>query len=186
MNRKDAEILDQRASKYLLETAKGMHIEEAYAARIMEQYLEIIPEIEKKDIVFLGTDSFSLKPGNIKLDMRKLLIASAELFASFNVPENIFNYIQLALLAFMFTAQITIKRLNNDCAVIVYVLDQLGAYESFVTEEELKKETVDICNKEGRSFISDFKETINQLLEMKVIRMEEGKIALNEVVWGKI
>ena len=67
-----------------------------------------------------------------------------------------------------------------------YTLDQLGAYELFVTEEQLKKEAESISSKAGKSSICDFEETINQLLKMKVIRMEDGKIALNEMVWGKI
>ena len=186
MNRKDAEMLDQRVNKYLLEMAKEMNVEKSFAELIIGQYLEIIPENEKKDIVFLGTDSLSLKPGNIKLDIKNLLVACAELFASFNIPENSFNYIQLALLAFMFAAKVTMKSLNSDCAIIVYALDQLGAYELFVTEEQLKKEAESISSKAGKSSICDFEETINQLLKMKVIRMEDGKIALNEMVWGKI
>ena len=52
--------------------------------------------------------------------------------------------------------------------------------------KQLKKEAESISSKAGKSSICDFEETINQLLKMKVIRMEDGKIALNEMVWGKI
>ena len=65
-------MLDQRVNKYLLEMAKEMNVEKSFAELIIGQYLEIIPENEKKDIIFLGTDSFSIKPGNIKLDIPEL------------------------------------------------------------------------------------------------------------------
>ena len=186
MNRKEAELLDRRTGEYLFQTAKAFHMDESFAASIMEQHLEIIPESDKKEIVFLGTDSFSVKPGNIKLDMKKLLAACAELFVSVNAPENIFNYIQLALMAFMFAAKTTVKTLNSDCAVIIYTLAQLGACESYVAEKRLEEAALRTCTETGRPPISDFRDSLNQLLELQVIKMEDGKVSLQETVWGRI
>lgn len=186
MDRGEAEAWNQKTRDYLIKMSQELDIQEIFVSWIMERNLEIIPEISKKNMILLGTDSFSLKTGNIKLDMKCLMMAGAELFASVSVPENVFNYIQLALLAFMFAAKVAIKKLNKDCSVVVYALDQLNAYDFYVDEERLKMEADETCEEKGREAISDLTEAINQLLEMHVIRMRDGKIALNESVWGEI
>lgn len=50
----------------------------------------------------------------------------------------------------------------------------------------MKMEAGKICEEKGRDDISDLTEAINQLLEMHVIRMRDGEIALNESVWGEV
>lgn len=186
MDRGEAEAWNQKTRDYLTKVSQELDIQEVSVSWIVERNLEIIPEISKKNMILLGTESFSLKPGNVKLDIKGLMIAGAELFVSVGVPENVFNYIQLALLAFMFAAKVSIKKINKDCSVAVYALNQLNAYDFYVDEEQLKKETDKICKEKGRVGISDLTEAINQLLEMHVIRMRDGQIALNEIVWGKI
>lgn len=186
MDRYEAEAWNRQIRDYLIKVSQELDIEEDFVSRIMEQYLEIIPETSKKNMIILGTDSFSLKAGNVKLDMKCLMMAAAELFVSVSVPENIFNYIQLALLAFMFAAKVAVKKLNKDCSVVVYALDQLNAYDFYVDEEQVKVKADKICEENGREELSDITELMNQLLEMRVIRMRDGQIALNESVWGKI
>lgn len=186
MDRGEAEAWNQKTRDYLTKVSQELDIQEIFVAHIMERNLEIFPEISKKNMILLGADSFSLKPGNVKLDIKCLMMAGVEFFVSVGVPENVFNYIQLALLAFMFAAKIAIKKLNKDCSMVVYALNQLNAYDFYVDEERLKKEADKICKERGREDIADLTEVINQLLEMHVIRMRDGQIALNESVWGEI
>lgn len=56
----------------------------------MDNYLEIIPDNSKRDD-FLGKESSSYKMGNIRLDLRSVLIALADFVASLNKPETFFN-----------------------------------------------------------------------------------------------
>lgn len=186
MNRRDAELLNQKTLDYLIKMAQELKIDPLFASQIVNQHLEIIPEISKKNMIFLGTDSFSLKPGNIKLDIKGLLIATTEFFVSLSLPENGFNYIQLALLAFMFSAKISTQKSDHNCSLVVYALDQSGAYNFYITEEQLKKKLTEIYKSTNCLPISNLSELINQLLNMKIIKMKNGKIALNEFVWGKV
>lgn len=79
MNREEAERLDRGTRAYLRELSQELNVDDIFGVEIMEQYLEIIPEVHRKDMIFLGTNSFSLKPGNIKLDLKKLISAGIEL-----------------------------------------------------------------------------------------------------------
>lgn len=186
MNRKEAEKWDQKIREYLINMSHDLEIQEDTASLIADKYLEIIPDSLEKNIVFLNEDSYSLKPGNIKLDMKCFIIAGIEFFASISNPESLFNYIQLALLIIIFAGKIGIKKLNKECSVIVFALHQLGAYDSYVSEEQIKEKVNKICEEREMDFVTNFTELLNQLYEMGVIKMENGRIALNESVWGEI
>ena len=186
MNRNEAEAWNQQTREYLIKMSGELEIEEDLVSQIIDQYLEIIPEASRKNMIIMGADSFSLKAGNIKLNMKCLIVAGAELLASISVPESLFNYIQLALLAFMFAGKVAIKKLSKDCSIVVYALDQLGAYDFYVNEERVKEKVDKICEENRRNSIADLTEAINQLLEIRAIKMRNGQIALNEIVYGKI
>ena len=186
MNREEAERLDRETREYLREMSQELNVDDAFGVEIMEQYLEIIPEVHRKDMIFLGTNSFSLKPGIIKLDLKKLISAGIELVVSVSMPESIFNYIQLALNAFLFAGKVGVRKLDENSATVVYVLDQMKAYDHYVEEERVIERARNVLKEKGKEEILDYSEIINQLLNMQAIRMEDGCISLNEVVWGKI
>ena len=186
MNREEAERLDRETKEYLSGMSQELKVNEVFGTEIMDRYLEIIPEVRRKDMIFLGTNSFSLKPGNIKLDLKNLISAGIELAVSVSMPESIFNYIQLALLALIFVGKVGIKELDSNCAVVVYALNQLNAYDVYVEEEKVIEKVKSICKEKGNNGSMDFPEIINQLLKLQAVRMENEKIALNETVWGKI
>lgn len=186
MNREEAERLDRETREYLREMSQELNVDDAFGMEIMKQYLEIIPEVHRKDMIFLGSNSFSLKPGNIKLDLKRLISAGIELAVSVSMPESIFNYIQLALNAFIFAGKVGVRKLDENSAAVVYVLDQMKAYNNFVEEERVIEKVQNIVKEKGKNDILDFPEIINQLLKMQTIRMEDGRISLNEIVWGKI
>lgn len=186
MNREEAERLDRETREYLREMSQELNVNDTFGVEIMEQYLEIIPEVHRKNMIFLGSSSFSLKPGNIKLDLKRLISAGIELAVSVSMPESIFNYIQLALNAFIFVGKVGVRKLDENSAAVVYVLDQMKAYDNFVEEERVMEKVQNIVKEKGKNDIFDFQEIINQLLKMQTIRMEDGRISLNEIVWGKI
>lgn len=186
MNRKEAEKLDQKIREYLINMSHDLKIQEDMASLIADKYLEIIPDTLEKNIVFLNKDSYSLKPGNIKLNMKCFVMAAIEFFASISNPESLFSYIQLALLIIIFVGKIEIKKLNKECSVIVFALHQFSAYDFYVSEEQIKEKVDKICEEKEMDFVTNFTESLNQLYEMRVIKMENGRIALNESVWGEI
>ena len=55
MNREKAERLDRETREYLRELSQELNVDDAFGVEIMEQYLEIIPEVHRKDMIFLGT-----------------------------------------------------------------------------------------------------------------------------------
>lgn len=186
MNREEAERLDRETREYLREMSQELNVDDTFGVEIMEQYLEIIPEVHRKDMIFLGANSFSLKPGNIKLDLKRLISAGIELAVSVSMPESIFNYIQLALNAFIFVGKVGVRKLDENSVAVVYVLDQMKAYDNFVEEERVIEKVQNIVKEKGKNDIFDFQKIINQLLKMQTIKMEDGRISLNEIAWGKI
>ena len=52
MNREEAERLDRETREYLREMSQELNVDDAFGVEIMEQYLEIIPEVHRKDMIF--------------------------------------------------------------------------------------------------------------------------------------
>lgn len=154
----------------------------------MDNYLEIIPDDSKKEMIFLGKESSSYKMGNIRLDLKSVLVALVDFVASLNKPETLFEYVQLVIISILCVGAVTKKELDYNCAVIVYLLHKRNAYESGITVNQVKAE----INKMREDYqFEDFdmeklEKDIRNLLKWNVIRMEEEKIYLNERVWGKI
>lgn len=153
----------------------------------MDNYLEIIPDDSKREMIFLGKESASYKMGNIRLDLRSVLIALADFVASLNKPETRFQYVQLVILSIFCVAAVTKKELDFNCAVIVDLLHRRDAYEIGFTVDQVKAE----INKIKREYqfedfdMDRFEKNIENLLKWNVICMEEEKIYLNERVWER-
>ena len=188
MNRTEARQLDceirERLENFSIE--EGLNPE--FGKMIMDNFLEIIPDDSKRQMVFLGKESASYKMGNIRLDLRSVLIALADVVASLNKPEIFFQYVQLVIISIFCVAAITKKELDFNCAVIVSVLHRRNAYNIGCTVEQVKAEINKM--KDGGQLeefdMERLDSNINNLLKWNVICMEEEKIYLNERVWGKI
>ena len=188
MDRMKAEQLDHEIRECLNDLSLKYELEPDFGNLIIDKYLEIIPDNFKKDMIFLGKESFSYKLGNIRLDLRSVLIALAEFMTSLNKPETFFQYMQLVIVSILCVGAVTKKELDHNCAVILYALHKRNAYEIGVTSELLKFEIQkDIDNYQTEDFeMEKFDRNINNLLKWSVIYMEEEKLYLNEKVWGNI
>lgn len=188
MNRTTAIRLDSEIRECLENFSIERKLNPEFGKLIMENYLEIIPDDSKKGMVFLGEKSSSYKIGNIRLDLKRVLIVLADFVASLNKPETFFEYLQLVIISNFCVGAVTKKELDYNCSVIVYLLHKLNAYEIGFTVEQLKSEINKLRanNKFERFDIEKLEENITNLLKWNVIRIEEEKIYLNESVWGKI
>ena len=69
MTRDEAEALDLELNRHLKNCSEDMGIEEPFYDCVMGNII-ISPEPVKKDMIVLADHSFSIKPGNIRLDLR--------------------------------------------------------------------------------------------------------------------
>ena len=188
MNRMEARQLDSEIRECLEDFSIEQGLNPEFGKMIMDNYLEIIPDDSKREMIFLGIESSSYKMGNIRLDLKSVLLALAEFVSSLNKPETFFEYIQLVIISIFCVGAVTRKELDYNCAVIVYLLHKRNAYEIGFTVNQVKAE----INKMRDNYqFEDFnmerlEKCIEDLLKWNVIRMEEEKIYLNERVWGKI
>ena len=188
MNRTEARQLDCEIRECLENFSIEQGLNTEFGKKIMDNYLEIIPDDSKREMIFLGKESSSYKMGNIRLDLRSVLIALADFVASLNKPETFFQYVQLVIISIFCVGTVTRKELDYNCAVIVYLLHKRNAYEIGFTVNQVEAE----INKMRDDYqfadfdIEKLEKDIKNLLKWNVIRMEEEKIYLNERVWGKI
>ena len=188
MNRMEARQLDCKIRECLESFSIEQGLNPEFGKMIMDNYLEIIPDDSKREMIFLGKESVSYKMGNIRLDLRSVLIALADFVASLNKPETFFQYVQLVIISIFCVGTITKKELDFNCAVIVSVLHRRNAYEMGFTVEQVGAEIKKMID-EGQLEEIDMEsldKNIRNLLKWNVICMEEEKIYLNERVWGKI
>ena len=188
MNRTEARQLDCEIRECLENFSIEQGLNPEFGKLIMDNYLEIIPDNSKREMIFLGKESSSYKMGNIRLDLRSVLIALADFVASLNKPETFFQYVQLVIISIFCVGAITKKELDFNCAVIVSVLHRRNAYEIGFTVEQVKAE-INKMKDDGQleEFVMErIDKNIANLLKWNVICMEEEKIYLNERVWGKI
>ena len=188
MNRTEARQLDCEIREFLENFSIEQGLNPEFGKLIMDNYLEIIPDNSKREMIFLGKESSSYKMGNIRLDLRNVLIALADFVASLNKPETFFQYVQLVIISIFCVGAITKKKLDFNCAVVVSVLHRRNAYEIGFTVEQVKAE-INKMKDDGQleEFVMErIDKNIANLLKWNVICMEEEKIYLNERVWGKI
>lgn len=188
MNRTEARQLDCKIRECLENFSIEQSLNPEFGKLIMDNYLEIIPDNSKREMIFLGKESSSYKMGNIRLDLKNVLIALADFLTSLNKPETFFEYVQLVIITIFCVGAVTKKELDYNCAVIVYLLHKRNSYEIGFTVNQVKAE----INKMRDDYqFEDFdmeklEKNIKNLLKWNVIRMEEEKVYLNERVWGKI
>jgi hypothetical protein len=188
MNRNEAMEYDNALKKKLEHIALQYDLEESIGDYIVDNYIMVIPEYVKKDMIFLGENRASYKAGNVKLDLKKALIAGLELVASVSKPESIYNYIQLLIVAAFFIEKSAKQEINKIEAYIVYLLHVNGIYNAGIEEERFISELQDwYKEKEGEPLErGKIIEAINHLYEIKVVDFENGYIFLKEKVFGQV
>lgn len=186
MNRKEAMEYNDSLKKKLEQAALEYGLEESAGAYIVDNYITVLPEDARKGMIFLGEDSASYKAGNIKMDLKKAVIAALEFAASISKPESVFNYIQLIIVSAFFIGKSVKRKLGRLEAYVVYLLHKKGAYDTGVEEERFIVEMQEwYQQKEGKTVgREDVVDAINDLYGIKAADFNNGNIYLREHVWG--
>ncbi|MCI5509031.1 MAG: hypothetical protein MR436_00995 [Eubacterium sp.] len=188
MTRKEAMEYNDSLKKELEQAALEYGLEESAAAYIVDNYITVLPEDARKGMIFLGEDSASYKAGNIKIELKKAVIAGLEFVASISKPESVFNYIQLIIVSAFFIGKSVKQELNKLEAYVVYLLHNKGTYDTGVEEEQFITEVQEwYQQKEGKTVgREEVVDAINDLYEIKVADFNNGNIYLKEHVWGSV
>ncbi len=188
MTRKEAMEYNDSLKKELEQAALKCGLEESVGAYIVDNYITVLPEDARKGMIFLGEDSASYKAGNIKMNLKKAIIAGLEFAASISKPESVFNYIQLIIISAFFIGKSAKKELSGLESYVVYLLHKKGAYDTGVEEERFIGDVQEwYKQKEGKTVgREEVIDAINNLYEIKAVDFNSGNIFLKEHVWGTI
>lgn len=188
MTRQQAVEYDNKLSKELQDYANDCGENKTVAVNIVDNFIEFLPEDDMKGMIFLRNDPVSYKLGNVRVDLKKAILAGLELAASISRPESIFNYIQMLIVSVLFIRSATRQELGEIEAYIVYLLHIKGAYQSDIEEEQFIYDLQAWYMQRENTMLEKKKivDAINHLYEVKVLDFENGKIRLKEKVWGKL
>lgn len=188
MNRQKAMEYDEKLGRELQDFADSCGENKETAQNIVDNFIEFIPDDDIKGMVFLNDDPVSYKLGNVRLDLRKAMLAGLELAASVSRPESIFNYIQLLIVSALFIRNATRQELTGIEAYAVYLLHMKGAYQLGIEEEQFILDLRKWYMQQKGIMLErrEIAEAINRLYKLKVADFENGKIYLKEKVWGKL
>ena len=188
MDRREALEYDASLKKELKQAALNCNLDESVGAKLIDDYITVFPDDARKGMIFLGKDAASYKPGNIKVDLKKAIIAGFEFFAAFSKPNSIFNYIQLLITSIFLIGKATKQKLSSIDSRIVYLLHKSDAYDIGIEEKQFINEAQKwYLQNEGKIIERDeIVAAINSLYEIKAIDIKDGNVYLKEVVWGKI
>lgn len=188
MTTQEAMDYDNKLKNQLMSAAENLGLDKKIGADIVDNYIMVIPDDERKGLIFLGNNSASYKFGNITLDFKKAIIAGLELVASVSLPESFFNYLQLLIIGGFFIQKSTKEKINKLEAYIVYRLHVINAYEIGIPEEIFINDFRNWYKKckEKSLDVSEIALSIERLYQIKTLDIVEGKIYLKERVVGSV
>lgn len=187
MNREETFKFRKELEKYMEEQAATLGFDKKIGSDLVEYYIEIYPDKEPMmELIDLNQKgSFSVKPGNIQVNQKALLLAAVEWALSFGLPDSLLNYIQLYLLSGVAIYKSLKVDLDENESYIVLYLHKNQMYEQGEDEKLfLKNFKVWYRNQTGDE-LSDIRlnRAIENLLKIKTIVIEGGKVRLQESVW---
>ena len=187
MNVEEAVKFRKELEKYMEEQAAAFGFDKKAGSDLVERYIEIYPDKgSMMELIDLNQNgSFSVKPGNILVNQKAFLLAAVEWALSFGLPDSLLNYIQLYLLSVVAIYKSLKVDLDENESYIVLYLHKNQMYEHGEDEETfLKNFKVWYRNQTGGE-LSDIRlnRAVDNLLKIKTIVIEEGKVRLQESVW---
>lgn len=86
MTRQDAIEYDNWLKSGLMQEAEVLGLGEKAGSDLADRYITVIPDDERKGMVFLGGEAASYKLGNVRLDRSRITLKSS---SSYNVADGI-------------------------------------------------------------------------------------------------
>ena len=186
MNRKEAIDYNEKLKIEIECLSAEYEVDFSLCGFLVDNHIVVFPDNPRKGMLFLGEESVSYKPGNIRIDLKNALESGMELLISLNRPNGIFNYIQLLLATLIFIKKSTKLVIGKVEAFVVYVLHKENAYYSGIDEEDLICKVQKLYREREEIELNsvEISEAINQLYENKVVDFKNGNVKLIEVVWS--
>ena len=131
MTRQDAIEYDNWLKSGLMQEAEVLGLGEKAGSDLADRYITVIPDDERKGMVFLGEEAVSYKLGNVRLDLKKAIVTALELAASVSLPESFFNYLQLLIVGAFLSRNLRNRRLEK--TKLIYCI-------SFIRKIAMKEE----------------------------------------------
>lgn len=131
MTRQYAIEYDNWLKSGLMQEAEVLGLGEKAGSDLADRYITVIPDDERKGMVFLGEEAASYKLGNVRLDLKKAIVAALELAASVSLPESFFNYLQLLIVGAFLSRNLRNRRLEK--TKLIYCI-------SFIRKIAMKEE----------------------------------------------
>ena len=172
----------------LMKESEKLGMNEKNATFILEHYIVVIPDADRKWMIFLGSDAVSYKWSNIRLDLKKAIAAGLELLVAVNYPESLLNYLQLVIVAAFFIQKLTGRAIGKTAAYMVYFLHIRNSYEIGIDEDLLAKEFSTWYQEYSGQAIekSEIRTAVDNLYYAHILDINSGKIYLKERVVGHI
>lgn len=186
MTRQEAMDFDNELKDKLMQAAEELGLQKKTGADIVDHYIIIIPEDERKGMIFLGNDAASYKFGNVRMNLKNAIMAGLELAASVNLPESFFNYLQLLIVGGFFIQKSTKQKIDKLDAYIVYLLHMENGYEIGISEEAFIDDFHNwYQERQGKELdVSEIRGAIERLYQIKALDIVGEKIYLKERVVG--
>lgn len=188
MTREEAVSYDNELKDKLMLAAKRMGLAENIGSDIVDGCIMVIPDDNRKGMIFLGKESASYKVGNIRMDLKKAIVAGLELVASASIPGDFFNYLQLLIVGVLFIQKAVRQGIEKEGAYLVYFLHLKNAYMEGVREESLLSDFQRWYRDRTEKFLelAEIREIVEELWRQKILDVIEGKIYLAEYVRGSV
>lgn len=186
MTRLEALAYDSTLKERLKQAAERLGMEEKTGADIVERHVMVIPDDNRKGMIFLGEKPVSYKLGNIRLDLKKAIAAGLELAASANLPENFWNYVQLLIVAAFFVQKSIGMEIGKTEAYIVYFFHIRDGYKTGIEEEVFLEDFQKWYKKQQDKPMEEreIRKAVQCLYDGRILDIVDGKIYLMEKVIG--
>ncbi len=182
----EAKMYHIQLEEALQNAASDANIDGAYVDWLLERYIEVIPEKNEHQMIFMKREMSSYKLGNIKIDLVNTITAIL-LLSNLGVrPSSSLDVIRLLLESILYVLVLTRYKIEGLDAFIVKHLHLQDTYKDGIEENALIGSIQLLYLEEAgiEKSVKQVQQSIEKLLEMRVIKIIGGRVHLQESVWA--
>lgn len=188
MTTQEAIRYDNELKEKLGLEAEKLGLDNKWGSKFVDEFVLIMPEDERKGIIFLGEESATYKAGNIRMNLKKAISAGIEWAASLEKLESMFDYFQFVVASISFINNAIKIKLNKLEGYLLYFLQKRNAYTMGLKEDKVLSEFRE-WYEALKDTCLDMKEihiALNHLYILKCVDILEGEVFLKEHVVGEV